>query len=74
MKKADLIDLLKRPILRCQNCRRPLLHENRLIADGCPCNSGRGINHGLVASHTCTCKECDPAQTGGARAEPKDQS
>ena len=32
-----------------------------------PCNSGRGVNHGLVPLKTCTCVECDPAQTGSTR-------
>jgi hypothetical protein len=51
----------------CRACGKPLFPENRRIADGCPCNSGRGINHGLVATNTCTCSACDPAQTGGTR-------
>jgi len=37
------------------------------IADGCPCNSMRGINHGIVPARTCTCVVCDPAQTGSVR-------
>lgn len=51
----------------CRGCEAPLLPENRRVADGCPCNSRRGINHGLVAKDTCTCIECDPAQTGSTR-------
>lgn len=51
----------------CRHCGGALLVENRRIADGCPCNSPRGINHGLVAKNTCTCLECDPAQTGSTR-------
>ena len=51
----------------CQGCRTPLDFSNRRIADGCPCNSPRGVNHGLVPKNTCTCLECDPAQTGGTR-------
>jgi len=52
----------------CQGCGGPLLEENVRIADGCPCNAPRGVNHGLVSKATCTCLECDPAQTGHARA------
>lgn len=51
----------------CRGCGRTLLPENRRIADGCPCNGPRGLNHGLVAKNTCTCVECDPAQTGSTR-------
>lgn len=51
----------------CRGCGGALLPENRTIADACPCNSPRGINHGLVPKNTCTCVECDPAQTGGTR-------
>lgn len=51
----------------CRGCGAGLLPENRRIADGCSCNSRRGINHGLVAKNTCTCAECDPGQTGGTR-------
>lgn len=52
---------------RCRACSKPLLPENQRVADGCPCNSPRGVNHGLVATNTCTCIECDPAQTGSTR-------
>lgn len=51
----------------CRDCGKPLLPENDRIADGCPCNSPRGINHGLVSKETCTCSECDPEQTGSTR-------
>lgn len=51
----------------CRGCGAMLLPENRRIADGCPCNNPRGINHGLVPKNTCTCVECDPAQTGSTR-------
>jgi hypothetical protein len=51
----------------CRACVGAILPENRRIADGCPCNSARGINHGLVPKNTCTCVECDPAQTGSTR-------
>lgn len=54
-------------VMSCQGCGDPLLLANRRIADGCPCNSPRGVNHGLVAKNTCTCIICDPARTGGTR-------
>jgi hypothetical protein len=44
--------------------------ENLRVADGCPCNSGRGDNHGIVPKDTCTCAICDPAQTGSTRPAP----
>ncbi len=68
MKKAELIERMKQPL--CRHCRRQLVPENETLADGCPCNSGRGINHGLVPTHTCTCSQCDQAQTGGTRPKP----
>ncbi len=52
---------------RCTACRRPLYLRNLFTADGCPCNAARGINHGIVPAFVCTCKECDPEQTGGTR-------
>lgn len=51
----------------CRNCGSVLMPTNQVVADGCPCNSGRGINHGLVAATVCTCAVCDPAQTGSSR-------
>lgn len=54
----------------CRACGKPLLPENVSVADGCPCNSARGVNHGLVAKTTCTCVECDPEQTGSTRPLP----
>lgn len=51
----------------CRGCGGMILPENRRIADGCPCNSPRGVNHGLVPKNTCTCPECDPAGTGSTR-------
>lgn len=52
----------------CRACMQPLVSTNfDSVADGCPCNSRRGINHGLIPEHTCTCPECDPEQTGGVR-------
>lgn len=52
----------------CRGCSKPLDKENLWMAEGCPCNSERGVNHGLVPVNVCTCKECDPAQTGSPRA------
>jgi hypothetical protein len=56
----------------CRGCGATrLLDETSLsIADGCPCNSPRGVNHGLVPKNTCTCLECDPEQTGSTRHPP----
>lgn len=56
----------------CRNCGHPLTPANERIADGCPCNSPRGINHGLVPTHVCTCHACDPAQTGSVRLRETD--
>lgn len=53
---------------RCNGCGLPLKGH---VADGCPCNSPRGINHGIVPKHVCTCDECDPEQTGSVREPPK---
>lgn len=61
-----MIDLSNPPNI-CRGCLKALLLENIRVADGCPCNSPRGINHGLVAKNICTCKICDPNQTGSAR-------
>jgi len=55
------------PASSCRACGAALLPENRKTADGCSCNAPRGVNHGLVAKNTCTCVECDPAETGGTR-------
>ncbi len=44
----------------CRGCDKPLLPENTNLSDGCPCNSRRGINHGLVDWNTCKCDWCDP--------------
>lgn len=51
----------------CRGCEKPLLKKNMNIADGCPCNAPRGVNHGHVPEETCTCPECDPRQTGSSR-------
>lgn len=53
--------------VHCRGCGHVLRAERQSVADGCICNSARGINHGLVPHETCTCIECDPAQTGSAR-------
>jgi hypothetical protein len=55
------------PTPTCRACLAPLRPENYRITDGCPCNPGRGSNHGLVPKDTCTCVGCDPAETGRAR-------
>ena len=56
---------------RCRGCIRFLKPENATMADGCPCNSPRGINHGLVPSEVCCCKVCDPTETGASRQRPQ---
>ncbi len=53
---------------RSRGCDKRLLRYNCVLADGCPCNSPRGINHGIVPTEVCTCPVCDPAQTGTSRA------
>jgi len=55
----------------CRACGQPIQPEDRGLADGCPCNSPRGVNHGLVPTHVCTCPECDPAGTGAVRQKPE---
>lgn len=54
----------------CNECKQPLLPRNFTIADGCPCNSFRGINHGIVEKDICTCDKCDPKKTGASRKRP----
>lgn len=59
----------------CRGCGLPLVPQYfSSFADGCPCNSRRGINHGLVPKHTCTCSECDPEQTGAVRQPPPEHN
>lgn len=58
-------------VLACRGCGRTLLSENTTLADGCACNSERGINHGIVPPDVCTCTVCDPEQTGSSRRRPK---
>lgn len=52
----------------CRACQKSLRDDR--VADGCPCNSPRGVNHGIVPIYVCTCPECDPAQTGSVRDRP----
>lgn len=60
----------KSPPNICRNCLYPLTKERYMLwlADGCSCNSRRGINHGLVPENICTCKICDPNETGSVRS------
>lgn len=60
---------LARAVPQCRACGKELQAPDSGIADGCPCNAPRGVNHGLVPTHVCTCKQCDPAQTGAARPQ-----
>lgn len=53
--------------LCCRGCGASLDAANDRLADGCPCNAPRGINHGLVPANVCTCAVCDAAQTGSVR-------
>jgi hypothetical protein len=57
-------------IRRCRACGERLTAANWPVADGCPCNSPRGVNHGVVPKSVCTCAECDPQQTGSSRFRP----
>lgn len=53
----------------CRGCGKLLEMTSLALrtCDGCPCNSPRGINHGLVAKEVCTCTECDPKGLGASR-------
>lgn len=62
-----LCDRCRNPVNKCRACGGELLPEDSGVADGCPCNAPRGINHGLVPKHVCTCDKCDPEQTGSTR-------
>jgi hypothetical protein len=44
--------------VNCRGCGNPLKQENFWMCDGCECNYGCGINHGLVPKEVCTCDEC----------------
>lgn len=65
----ELCDAVHAEQFACRACGKPIEPHNVAgrVADGCPCNSARGVNHGLVPTWSCTCKECDPAETGSAR-------
>lgn len=52
---------------KCRGCDHWLEFNNLSIADGCPCNSPRGINHGIVPKEVCTCEVCDSESTGTSR-------
>lgn len=69
---AEVDDAARREaseMAQCRSCGKTLVPLSG-IADGCPCNSPRGVNHGLVSEFVCTCIECDPAQIGSARQVP----
>jgi len=68
---ADFLEGHLKDLKRCRGCDRFIMPKNYRIADGCPCNNPRGINHGLVPKNTCTCAECDPEKTGGTRYPPE---
>jgi hypothetical protein len=55
--------------VKCRACGKPLTGTDR-VADGCECNSPRGVNHGIVPVYVCTCAVCDPEQTGSVRPSP----
>lgn len=58
----------------CRGCGEALNPANSSMADGCPCNSARGVNHGIVSVPTCTCIECDPDQTGSSRQRKSEEN
>jgi hypothetical protein len=66
-KKAIEEGTLLEALPACRGCGKDLQQENLPLADGCPCNYPRGINHGIVPMEVCTCTECDPQQTGSSR-------
>lgn len=41
------------PRLTCNGCGHPLLLENLLCEDGCPCNTPRGVNYKPVPCAIC---------------------
>ncbi len=54
--------------MTCRGCKELLDPANfDTVADGCQCNSPRGINHGIVPEHTCVCEVCDAEGTGVVR-------
>lgn len=64
---ADTAPVKTYRIPSCRGCGELINSKNYRVADGCPCNTPRGVNYGLVAKATCTCAECDPMQTGSTR-------
>ena len=58
----------------CRGCGKKLEDSNRTLADGCPCNTPRGVNHGLVDPLVCTCGVCDPKETGASRWRPEQKA
>lgn len=54
----------------CRGCGKPIRTDR--VADGCGCNSPRGVNHGIVPVYVCTCAECDASESGSARGRPMD--
>ena len=58
----------------CRGCGKKLEDSNRTLADGCPCNTPRGVNHGLVDQQVCTCSVCDPKETGASRWRPEQKA
>jgi hypothetical protein len=43
---------------KCNGCSKPLLLENLFFDDGCPCNSGRGINFAPRSCSICRVHNC----------------
>ena len=42
----------------CRGCGKPLLIENILVDDGCPCNTPRGINLVPKPCPMCRTQDC----------------
>ncbi len=57
-KKGRRIDVAHLPPRLCRGCKSPILPRNHWMADGCPCATARGVNHGLVSASICTCAVC----------------
>jgi hypothetical protein len=62
--ESEGFSALPSPLSPCRGCGKQLRFEDYRIADGCPCNSARGVNHGIVPVATCTCEKCDPEHWG----------
>lgn len=56
----------------CQGCGKPILKANLTMSDGCPCNSPRGVNHGLVPKSTCACDACDRGRSPSIESEKRE--